>query len=47
VKSGEYTTEAIYYKATLSLQNVCKISILHAAMSKGTTATILEQPGES
>ena len=46
-KPGEYTTEAIYYKATLSLQNVCKISILHEAMSKGATATILEQPGES
>jgi hypothetical protein len=29
------------------LQDVCKISILHEAMSKGATATIREQPGES
>ena len=39
-KSGEYTTEAIDYKATLSLQNMYKISILHEAMYKGPTIPI-------
>jgi len=39
-KSREYITEAIYYQMTLSLQNVCKISILHEAMYKDPTAPI-------
>jgi hypothetical protein len=39
-KSRDYTTEAIGYQMTLSLQNACNISILHKAMYKDLTAPI-------
>ena len=40
VQPGEYIMEAIYYQATMSLQNAYEISILHEAMYKGPTAPI-------